>query len=247
MYKRQELLLEEKRVAASSGPLLAAAALEERCALLASQEGRESFGSAVRLIAAVLRGWAARWGGGGRRGGGGRWRSLLEKRSLLHEAEEAVVPLATLLQWLEARGGCGVQPLFTLVDLCCGKGVFSLIVSHAAALEPRLRAIGYILMIDRATRSQVDWGMVDDANADVAGLSEPDPTSTAAVPLELWPDCNIHEKNDIVEDRLRSSPGQVLIVGIHLCRSLSPRAISLYNRLGRDKACLLYTSPSPRD
>jgi len=217
--------------------LQAADAIESSCALLTTAEGRATYGEAVSLIAAVLRGWSAR------RRGDPRWRSLLDMNSLLHEAEEAIVPLATLLRWLASADQPGD---YTLADLCCGKGVFSLIVSHAAALQPRLRAIRRIVLIDRATRSMVDWTMVDDANADVSGDAVPGDAAgagRAVVPLELWPGCNLHEEVETVEERLRSSPGQVLVLGIHLCRRLSPRAVSIYNRLGRVKAPLLLLAP----
>jgi hypothetical protein len=63
------------------------------------------------------------------------------------------------------------------------------------------------------------------------------------IPLELWSGCNVHEQGEKIEERLRSFSGQVIVLGIHLCRRLSPSAVSLYNRLGREKAPLLMLAP----
>lgn len=260
----------------------AADAIESSCTLLSTAKGRAEYGEAVRLIAAVIRAWSAR------RRHDPRWRSLLEMKGLQHEAEEAIVPLATLLRWLNGRSpegdGSVAAAKYTLADMCCGKGIFSLLLSHAAALQPQLRQVGQILMIDRATRAQVDWTMVDDCIVEVqanrqrdagpaggAGAAEDSLDTTAAacarsrasggsckrgptdgasalvaypvIPIELWWGCNLHEQGEEVEERLRSSPGQVIVLGIHLCRRLSPCAVSLYNHLGRAKAPLLMLAP----
>lgn len=59
----------------------------ETTELLASEQGRQRYSGLITSMAAVLRSW------GDRRCGDTAWRSLLEMPSLLHEVEEAIVPL----------------------------------------------------------------------------------------------------------------------------------------------------------
>lgn len=59
--------------------------------LLSTEEGRSKYGQLIQDILVVLRSWSRKWAG--RR----EWQSFLNRKSFLHEVEEAVVPLAATL------------------------------------------------------------------------------------------------------------------------------------------------------
>lgn len=78
-------------------------------------KGRAEYGPLVEQVRAVLRGWSKEWGG--RK----EWRSFLNRKSFLHEVEEALVPLRQLLLHIESTGDKEEGPGLNVVDLCSGK------------------------------------------------------------------------------------------------------------------------------
>jgi len=192
--------------------------------------------------------------------------SLLNKPSLLHEVEESLVALRALFEWLqqydkenESRGDSDDEGI-TVVDLCCGKGIFSTLLSYFASLPPPSvcgpflrRHIKRCVMIDRMSPPKVNWSHIDIVNAEVrAGIIQSDQKSneesavkdytiTAAVPIDTWGGCNIHDES--FPSKLRNIPGRLAVVGIHLCRHLGPRSVGLFNSLGKEKSPFFCMAP----
>jgi hypothetical protein len=63
----------------------------------------------------------------------------------------------------------------------------------------------------------------------------------AAVPISAWPKCDVHDAAFL--ERLRDAPGRLAVVGIHLCKMLSPRCVGVFNCLGAAKAPFLLLAP----
>lgn len=241
--------------------------------LLADSPSRRRYGPIAAEAAAVLRDWGKRWPSGGEDGNGGgeEWsglQSFLNKPSLLHEVEESLVVIEALIGWLRMRSGGdsdGRRPDVTVVDLCCGKGVPSVLLSHLAARSSSseccapLRLVRRCVMTDKIVEGRgnkggkddgVDWSHVRRTNVDVKRVSEGGEDELfATVPIEVWGGTNIHA--DGFYDRLRSlvaseggnDSGVLAVMGIHLCGMLSPRAVGLFNALGPDRAPFLCLAP----
>eukprot|EP00978_Attheya_sp_CCMP212_P041210 scaffold233258_cov55-Attheya_sp.AAC.3 len=153
--------------------------------------------SASREVASVLEEWAHRWAGNPAFG------SLLNKRMLLKETEESIIAIQYLLEYLSSITVDDETKTteFTLVDLCCGKGIFSMLLIHMAArssTSPICRPLAMIrqcILVDRATPKDIDWSHLSD-NA----------PANSGVELQIWDSCNIHD--EVFTDRLQSVPGK---------------------------------------
>ena len=205
----------------------------------------------IGAIKIILLNWHRRWSGQS------AWQSFLNKDKLLHELEESIVALLYLQRWIienydalkESKdSGLGL----TVVDLCSGKGVFSMLLTYLAALDDNgfkdtFRVISRIVMVDRM--KVCNWFHIDVANEDVINSTNSDVRSNfnigtimAKVPIEIWSDTNIHEES--ILNRLRNEiSGRVAIIGIHLCKNLSPRAIGITNICGQSKVPFLCLAP----
>ena len=194
----------------------------------------------LRLAGDVMHAWGEKWGTVEQ---GTRWSSLLNKKDLKHEVEESVVALAPLLLWLEstARSTVDESNSITVVDVCCGKGICSILLSYlcgkskmTAYRRSAFDRIEKIVMLDKETSHKVDWGHIAEANRDAAKESRPI--------IELWEGCNLHE-TDAVYDKFEAISTPLAFVGIHLCRHLSPACVGLVNALGPTKCKFLCLAP----
>jgi len=128
------------------------------------------------------------------------------------EVEEAILPLSIVLESLDK------QPA-VVVDVGAGKGFFSKLLSHLGTKS----ALQKLCLLDwnygkrSKKRNPINIASLELAN------------ETANIPLELW-SASLYDRQ--VADRmrtLRSTHGRVILVGIHLCKQLAPRAVQLYN------------------
>ena len=164
-------------------------------------------------VVSILRHWGSKWDGLQ------KWRSLLDKRSLLHEIEESIVAIHHLLQ-----GTSSIQQEHIVVDACGGKGIFSFLLSY---LKPS--NVNQIVLLEKA---EIDWYHIHEANE--TALEEGRPK------IVIWSNTNLHEYDKVL-DRLLDLPLPVAMSGIHLCKQLSPSFCGLVNGLGKTNciyACL---------
>jgi hypothetical protein len=91
----------------------------------------------------IFRAWGTQWAGHR------AWNSLLNKSSLEHEAEESIIALYHLQEWLHSQSKES-SPTITVVDCCCGKGLFSVLLSYMVGMFWKDSAISNIVMIDKA-------------------------------------------------------------------------------------------------
>ena len=128
----------------------------------------------------------------------------MNKSSLLHEVEESIVTLGFLVNFIENMDKKD-KPI-TIVDLCSGKGIFSLLASYLFRYSS---SVDKIIMLDKA---DIKWNHVDIVNACAEEEERPY--------IDAW-QCNLHEIDDIV-NRLESVQSPKAIVGIHYSDGLVP-------------------------
>ena len=178
------------------------------------------YGPVTSDVICVLKEWGSRWGGQH------NWYSFLNKNSLQHEAEECIVALHHFKAWCQDYKGS--TPL-TVVDMCCGKGMFSMLLSYllggrwSQTVGPHVKQI---LLFDKA---KIDFYHIHEANSSSVEEQRPQ--------MLLWPSTNMHDY-DILMDKFLSLNTPLAMVGIHLCKMLGPSAISLINGLKPAYACL---------
>ena len=170
----------------------------------------------------VLHQWGSDWSGKS------DFQSLLNKKSLLHEVEESIVALTTLHDWLEKRSS-SAGPV-TLVDVCCGKGITSMLTSYVFCNKTSI--VSDIIMLDK---QDINWNHISASNDNIRSQGEDRPF------IETW-QCNLHEIDTVVE-RLEAKQHQLALLGIHLCKQLSPACVSVVNSLGPEKAQFLCLAP----
>ena len=179
----------------------------------------------TKQVIQVLRNWT-QWAGV--RG----WNTLLNKKSLLHEVEESIVALHFLSEWLEQQRAIQQNDTpVTLVDVCCGKGIFSLLGSYIYS-DKTSTHVSSIIMLDR--QPDINWDHIIASNE--SALQEERPT------IQCWGGCNLHEIDQIV-NKLESIDGSLAMVGIHLCKQLSPACAGVVNTLGPEKVPFLCLAP----
>lgn len=160
----------------------------------------------VQNIISILREWGDEWAGEK------EWQGILNKSSLLHEVEESIVALHYLGDYISKFE----EKEITLVDVCCGKGILSLLCSYVFKYESKVHKI---IMLDNAN---IKWAHIKEANnrAKIDGRPK----------IESWAKCNLHESDEVVS-RLESVETPLALVGIHLCKTLSPTAVGIVNSI----------------
>lgn len=180
--------------------------------LLRAPESRLKYEKLVSNIGEVLSSWSRRWVGRG------EWQSFLNRKSFCHEVEEAVVPISEIIALVEHRHAeaqlsTHIAPL-DVVDLCCGKGFFAMILSYLAPKYPLLeKYIRRIVIVEK--NGDVKWNHIHACNADVCAVAAKhalDDTSQktvttkvqtgaeveeawfARIHVEVWANTNIHSE-----------------------------------------------------
>uniref|UniRef100_A0A7S4M3T5 CCHC-type domain-containing protein n=1 Tax=Odontella aurita TaxID=265563 RepID=A0A7S4M3T5_9STRA len=184
----------------------------------------------------VLKYWGVQWAGNP------EMQSLLNKNSLLHEIEESIVAIHILMEWFKRRfnntrySSCRKV---LLVDLCCGKGIYSLLLSYLAHKIPILKAsITKCLMVDKAN---VNWVHIQYANRD--HRQDNGREFMSALPIECLGKVNVHSDSFAQHLFSAAADHDIALNGIHLCKHLSPRAVSLFNILGSERVPFLCLAP----
>jgi hypothetical protein len=158
------------------------------------------------------------------------WQGLLNKSSLLHEIEESIVALHSLTEWMDDKKNNDeiIRDPIIIVDVCCGKGVFSMLASYVFQDDPRVKRI---VMLDKA---DIKWNHVDAANGSAVAEKRP--------MIETWGCCNLHEIDQVV-DQLEAFQNPLALIGIHLCKTLSPTCVGIVNAIGPDRCPFLCLAP----
>lgn len=166
-------------------------------------------------VVSILREWGSMWDGQP------KWKSLLDKHSLLHEAEESIIAIHHLLEGTkeDCSGGGGDGDTsrrgYVALDVCGGKGLFSFLLSY---VKPQ--NLKQIILLEKA---DIDWYHIEEANRSAK--------QQGRVKIDIWRKTNLHDYDTILE-RILELPFPVAMTGIHLCKQLGPSFCSLVNGLG---------------
>ena len=216
----------------------------EFAALLATQLQQHALAAAYPVLFAAAPGcmvqWRQRY-----RGDAALWKRLFHKDRVLKEFIEAVPVLDAVIRFVDAHdmqeSSTGVPHKFTIIDLCSGKGFLSMFLSE---LLPPSKVERFVLM-DKA------WPMHNGTTTTTtlqphhmswqhiygtAPSSSEDGTTKKYI--ETWPIPLTTSRQDLKHGNQRRKLAQrflqnesspVILLGIHLCGTLSLRAIDLFN------------------
>lgn len=166
-------------------------------------------------VISILKIWAENWANDP------KMQSLLSKGSFLHEMEESIVAIHFFEEWKKTSGFSGSV---VAVDVCGGKGMFSLLLQYMNAIQKEREhsvILDHIILLEKATESSIDW----------SHLSKPPAQCLELVPVKIWQNCNLKELNNVTK-RFRQVHFPLALTGIHLCKLLSPSLVSIVNQLG---------------
>ena len=186
---------------------------------LSQVSGGNSYARTTRQVVNVLQSWAVD------DAILHNWRSIVNKANLRREVEESIVALHHLQEWQMAASAKASQP-YVAVDACCGKGIFSLLLSFLAPrYYPNLQRI---ILFDKDPN--IDWTHIHEANRDCG-------TAHGRPCMELWAGANLHDHDEMVT-KLASYQVPVALTGIHLCKTLSPSLVGIANALKAPYLCV---------
>ena len=213
----------------------------------------EPYRSTTIQVASILQKWALKWAGEE------TWNAVLHKRKLQNEAEESIVALYYLHQWMSSSQD---GKKFIAVDVCGGKGFFSMLLSYMASefwyasstSDDKSGSTGThkglpwrldkIVLLEKA---KIDWKYIHEANERVAN------SNNQHIPtIEIWSNTNLHEYDDLLtkfqalcstDDTSSSNHRPLALTGIHLCKMLSPSLLNLANGLGKTICPYLCVAP----
>ena len=169
---------------------------------------------------------------------------ILNKNNLLHEVEESIVALGFFKTWLDQQQHQRHNGNFSinLVDLCCGKGICSMLASYVFQGDPR---VSKIIMLDN--NSELDWSHVSIVNRhaiqDHRPLIETHQGNLFEMDdvIQLLSNNNDYDNDAFETDENEISP--LAFIGIHLCKNLSPTFVGIANALGSKKVPFLCLAP----
>jgi hypothetical protein len=154
-------------------------------------------------------------------------RQIVSKKSLKHEIEECLPALQHLIDWRKRRGATTTTTHFVAVDVCGGKGIFSLLLKelaemtegeswprhtmtnddgggHAMRLLPVLRRIILVELAD-----DIDWTHLHqqpeplkecNESTNVHHINNDDDRSrNITIPIDIWRQCNVNAIDGMIE------------------------------------------------
>lgn len=154
----------------------------------------------------ILKEWGLKWQGDP------TMATTLNKSTLRHEIEEAIVAVHFLFEGLDRRP----EKTCHVLDLCAGKGMLSFLISYLK--HPKISSI---VMLEKAT---IDWSHIEESNKTAHQEQRPS--------IDIWKETNLHDYDEVL-DRMLALPHPIAMCGIHLCKQLGPSFCGLYNGLGR--------------
>jgi len=195
------------------------------------------------------------------RGDPALWKRLFKKDRVVKEFVEAVPILDALLTWMESSNATNI----TILDLACGKGYLSMMMSEVLPPDRVLKCI----MIDKqwpmATNTStpqshhINWDHIYGHNPALldpnSSTPPPPPSPSSSIGMEscyfgTWP-IPLHtskqnlksggDKRSIAKRFIDAAPGPVVILAVHLCGTLSFSAVELMNL--HDKVQFLALKP----
>lgn len=164
-------------------------------------------------------------------------RNVINNKNLLHEIEESMIAIGKFIEWLDSSNIDFSKQSVLFMDICCGKGICSLLASYLFENDNR---VSKIIMIDKpenelSENGILDWSHVVHAN---------EYAITERRPLIETRKANLFETDEII-DWLSTVRGNdpMAFIGIHLCKNLSPTFVGIANTLGATEVPFLCLAP----
>ena len=172
---------------------------------------------ALRRVCAVVAGWAET------HAGDRAWSSLLNASAICKEVEDSVLPLARALEVMRAPTAAATLPPWHVLDLCSGKGFFAALLAGMCDRDPALN-VQTITMVD--SNDAIKWSHVPLLNASHGAAV----AQLVALRASVYDDA-FEALLATLQRAVAAKTARVLVVGTHLCRRLSARAVEVYNVL----------------
>ena len=182
------------------------------------------------------------------------WNRL--RRALPKELNESAFIIREMMEFFDDVGeGSEEDSPYTIVDMCSGVGFLSMFLSHLLPPKKvsRIWAVDTLFgLSDKALAGvptkDVEQGETTSSQGNDTNrphLSSDHLTSAIAHPIPIRPrKANIkkgRELKQIAKHCIDKAPGPTIILGVHLCKSLSVHTVRLFNT--SEKACRLYLKP----
>ena len=209
---------------------------------LAGAPGHDIYPGTFAAAAGAVEKWRARY-----HGRPDVWKRLMKER-VVKEIIEVVPVVAAVLDFVAAYPP-GEPPL-TLVDLCCGKGYLSMLLSEVLPPAKVARSV----LVDRAwPQCTASWRPgqplpAPDGKINCEHLYGSAPDGRCF--FDTWPVRLVTSCQDLKNKAgmrsfgrrvLDRAPGPVLVLAVHLCGTLSLRAVDLFN--GHPKVQFMVLKP----
>eukprot|EP00944_MAST-04C_sp_MAST-4C-sp1_P004636 g4636.t1 len=153
------------------------------------------------------------------------WSSFLNCSRIVKEIEEAVIPIAYVLQVLRKSG-----KEWTVLDLCSGKGFFACLLCDVVANDNRIKPsqVKRVVMVDND--NNINWEHVRLLNEFHQGQN------AFYAPINAYRACIYSDEFSACLCSILNSPKggcspNIFVIGTHLCRRLSAHAVEVYNEL----------------
>ncbi|KAL7542301.1 hypothetical protein ACHAWF_009895 [Thalassiosira exigua] len=182
------------------------------------------FATAPKLI----RNWRRRY-----RGNPSLWKRMFRKDRVLKEFVEAA-PFVDAVRRLVASYDSSNGKKFTIVDLACGKGYLSMLLSELLPPDK----VEKIVLVDRQwpmhnmepQSHHISWTHIYGSYKEVEDQSLPRYFETWPIRLHTSK-VDLKKSKEIrsLEQRLFRNKGPVILVAVHLCGTLSLKAVELFN------------------
>lgn len=175
-------------------------------------QNTETIRNLIKEVSNILRQLGNRWGDDD------EWQGILNKSTLLHEVEESILALGFLMDFIKNGNDRQLKmgSKITIVDVCCGKGIFSMLASYIFQNETR---VDKIIMLDKG---EINWDHCHILNQCARDEGRP--------LIETWK-CNLHDIDQVVDRFSNTMESPIVMIGIHLCKTLSPCFIGIANQL----------------
>ena len=182
------------------------------------------FASAPKIICK----WRQRY-----RGNPSLWQRLFKKDRVIKEFVEAA-PFIDAIQRLVVNSELGNEEKFTILDLACGRGYLSMFLSE---LLPPERVEKFILVDKQWPMSNMTPQSHHISWTHIYGSYKEVEDQTIPCYYETWPiklntskvDLKSSKQIKNMEKWLCNNKGPIILVAVHLCGTLSLKAVELFN------------------
>lgn len=170
------------------------------------------------------------------RGDNALWKRLFKRDRVVKEVIESIPIIDAVNTWIRDQSLREDLPNVTIIDLCSGKGYLSMILSEYLPAD----RVSKCVLVDKAwpmchsepKAHHINWAHI------YGDLVETDYFGTWPIPLHTSKQ-DLKQSSTIRQFEKRFSEGPVLMLGVHLCGTLSIQAIKLFHHLPNAKLMIL--------